>query len=52
LVNVLLGSGRRCSIEGCDPPDGWLELAWLALMFGPPLYLTLRWLRRRRAAQP
>jgi hypothetical protein len=52
LINVFLASGRRCSIEGCDPPDGWLGLAWLTLMLGPPLYLTWRWLRRRRATPP
>ena len=52
LINILFATGRRCSIEGCDPPPGGLGLLWLAGMLGPPVYLTLRWLRRHRGMQP
>jgi len=47
LANIFLMTGRRCSIEGCDAPDGLAGLLWLAAMFGPPLYLTVRWARKR-----
>jgi hypothetical protein len=48
LVSVMLATGRRCSIEGCDAPDGFLGLLWLAAMFGPPIVLTYRWIQWRR----
>lgn len=47
LANIFLATGRRCSIEGCDPPDGVLGFLWLAAAIGPPLFLTYQWLRRR-----
>jgi hypothetical protein len=48
LANTFLVTGRRCSIEGCNGPDGWLGLLWLAGLFAPPLYVTWRWYRDRR----
>lgn len=48
LLSVMLGTGRRCSIEGCDAPDGVGGVLWLVGMFGPPLYLTVRWMRGGR----
>jgi hypothetical protein len=51
FVSILLATGRRCSIEGCDAPDGLWGVAWLAAMWGPPLYLTYRWVRARRAPE-
>ena len=49
LVNVMLATGRLCSIEGCNAPDGFLGLLWMAVMVGPPIYLTYRWVRWRRS---
>jgi hypothetical protein len=48
LANVLLATGRRCSIEGCDPPDGAGGVLWLAAIAAVPAYVTYRWLRWRR----
>ncbi|HET6795582.1 MAG TPA: hypothetical protein VFH40_00365 [Gemmatimonadales bacterium] len=49
LANVILMTGRRCSIEGCDPPEnGLLLVLFLIAMFGPPAYLTSRMIRERR----
>jgi hypothetical protein len=47
FLNIMLETGRRCSIEGCDPPDGVAGLLWLGGMFGPPIWLTFRWIRGR-----
>jgi hypothetical protein len=50
LANIFLKTGRRCSIEGCDPPkNDVLALLFLAAMFGPQIYLTIRWFRWRRS---
>ncbi len=51
VANVMLETGRRCSIEGCDFPEGLWGWLWLAVMLGPPLYLTIRWIRERRSAR-
>ena len=48
IASVMLATGRRCSIEGCDAPDGVWGLIWLLAMVGPPVYLTVRWIRWRR----
>lgn len=47
FANIMLETGRSCSIEGCNAPDGLLGIVWLAAMWGPPTYLTYRWLRLR-----
>ena len=52
IANVMLATGRRCSIEGCDGPDGFAGLLWIAAMVGPPLFLTYRWWRWRGAGSP
>jgi len=49
LASVMLATGRRCSIEGCDAPEGLLGFLWIAAMLGPPIYLRVRWVRRRRS---
>ena len=49
FINVMLATGRRCSIEGCDFPEGVLGWFWLAVMWGPPFYFTVRWVQWRRA---
>ncbi|HEX9484282.1 MAG TPA: hypothetical protein VF929_06855 [Gemmatimonadaceae bacterium] len=44
IYRFLSSNSRRCSIEGCD----WDSGIWDALLvFGPPIYLTIRWWRSR-----
>jgi hypothetical protein len=49
LLSFVLATGRGCSIEGCDPPGGWLGVLWFAAIVGPPIVLTIQWVRWRRA---
>src|SRR5262245_968793 len=48
LLSVALATGRRCSIEGCDPPDGLAGALWFLGMLAVPVWLTYRWLKWRR----
>jgi hypothetical protein len=43
--NVLLATGRRCSIEGCTFPTGSL---WFAYLWFLPVVLTYQLLLRRQ----
>ena len=53
MLRMMVSTSRRCSIEGCSPPQGWgAVLSWI-FVFGPPVWATVvwvRWRRRRRAS--
>ena len=48
LLRLMFGTSRRCSIEGCSSLEGWAGLVSDALWFGPPLLVTVLWIRERR----
>jgi hypothetical protein len=51
LLSILAGTGRRCSIEGCDPPPGLAGALWLLGMIAIPALATYRWIQLRRSGR-
>jgi hypothetical protein len=51
IIGLGLALGRRCGLEGCDPPDGFLGALWWLGMLAVPALLTYRWIRWRRSRQ-
>lgn len=49
FISVILATGRRCSIEGCDPPRGLAGAVWWFGLLAVPAVLTYRWFRQRNA---
>jgi len=52
VLRMTFSTSRRCSIEGCSPPEGWGAFLSYALWFGVPLLVTILWIRWRRRLQP
>lgn len=51
IFSMMVGAGRRCSIEGCDAPEGLLGGLWLLAMLIVPVIVTYKWIQWRRSAR-